>query len=282
MAHQRAFSFTDDSTSVTRPAHWGSSLLTNQLFLRPLDPAVELIDLRQIQSKRYQKIFYSDRLSLKDAWPVMATALQEMHSWVDALSDQIKKPLKKLFRSDVLFSSVLILSPRGPVRSLSDYGKFLIFEYAIEYASLMASIEGNSEEFAFYTSDEVLRASFVARHFLELLGTESALLFSGMIPRVPMNHPPSSGIVAIPNRGVGEMLNRAYRSLDLFERTLESLGSRYGYTDPLNEFKVKSSGLRRSLQASRESWNRSSSIGLGQNSFSGIPTISTNPSTYNR
>ena len=269
MAHLRGFSFTDDSASVTAPSHWDGSSSAKQLFLRRLDPATQLIHFRQLQSTIYQKLFQSKRLLFDDTWPVMATAIQQMHLWVNSLSDRIRKPFRLVFRSEVLFTSILILSPTGLIGPSNDYGKFLTFEYAVEYAKRISLIVRDYENLAFYSSLEILRASFVAKCFLTLLINDHSLLFSGVTPQTPINQPPSLEFLTIPNRGIGEKLNIASSSLDLFETTLESLGSRYGSAEPLKDFKAESFGIRRSLQNFGKSLNRNPSLRQGHFDLSG-------------
>ncbi len=270
MVHRRGFSFTDDSAGVTTsllPVREDGQPNGKQLFAPSLEAAEELSQLRQIQSYAYQKLFQSVRLVFEDAWPLMSSSLHEMHRWsedsLERLSDHKMKPLRKLFRSDVLYSSILILSP-DLVGTLCDYGKFLIFEYAAEYADLMASISGDHERLAFYTYHDALAATFVAKCLISTLCADSAVLFNDIIPQAPWGSIPPLGPSTIPARTVGERVNRAHGCLTQMERTLGYLGPRYGYLEPLNEFKAQSSGIRRMLQTTYENWNRSLGVSRGQ------------------
>lgn len=267
MVHRRGFSFTDDSAGVTcsnRPTRPGDSSNSNQIFLRNLDTAVQIDQLRQTQSHAYQKLFQSNRPSLDDSWPLMSSTLEDMHYWSEGLPDYMNKSLKKLLQSDVLYSSILILLPPELVGTLCGYGTFLIFEYAVEYADLMVSIIEDQESFVFHTSNDILRASFVAERLIDILLDDSALLFSGVIPRAPPDSIPASGPSTIPARTIGEMVNRAHRCLAQLEKILEHLGPRYGYPEPLSDFKARSSDLRRSLQAIYDNWNRNLGVSRGQ------------------
>ena len=256
MVHIRAFSFTDDSTSITRPRQRVASPDTSRVFLHDLNPATQLSRLRQVESDAYQKLFQSSRPALEEPWTIISSSIEDMHKICSELPDQIKNPIKKLLRCEALYSSILILSPPDLDDDLTDYGKFLIFEYAVEYADLMSSVGSDAEQFAFYTSHDMLRASFVVKRLLALLLSDFALFFRGSASKPPPQAPTSSGAPVLPYRAVGEMLSRAYNCLNLCDKTLEYLELRFGYTDPLKEFRVQSSDVRQLLQASYEKWHR--------------------------
>lgn len=256
MVHIRAFSFTDDSASVTRPRQRVGSPDTSRVFFHDLNPATHLRYLRQIESDAYQKLFQSSRPALEEPWSIISRSIEDIHRFYSELPDQIKNPIKKLLRCEALYSSILILSAPDLEDDLTDYGKFLIFEYAVEYADLMSSVGSDAENFAFYTSHDMLRASFVVKRFLALLLSDFALFFGSSVSKPPPQAPTSSGAPVLPHRTVGEMLSRAYNSLNLCDKTLECLELRFGCTDPLKDFRVQSSGVRQSLQASYEEWNR--------------------------
>lgn len=257
LVHIRAFSFTDDSASVTRSRPKVGSPDTGRVFLHDFNPATHLSHLRHIESDTYQKLFQSSRPALEEPWPIISSSIEDMHIFCSELPDQIKNPIKKLLRCEALYSSILILSPPDLDDDVTNYGKFLIFEYAVEYADLMSSVGSDAEEFAFYTSHDMLRASFVVKRLLALLMSDFALFFGSSTSRPPPQALTSSGAPVLQHRTVGEMLSRAYNCLNLWDKTLEYLGLRFGYTDPLKEFRVQSNDLRRLLKASYDKWNRS-------------------------
>ena len=256
MVHHRAFSFTDDSASVTRPRQRVGSPDASRVFLHDLNPANHLSHLCQIESDAYQKLFQSSRPALEEPWPIISSSIEGIHRFCSELPNQIKTPIKKPLRCEALYSSILILSPPDLDDDLTDYGKFLIFEFAVEYADLMSSVGSDADNFAFYTSHDMLRTSFVVKRLLALLQRDFALFFGSSISRPPPQAPTSSGAPVLPHRTVGEMLSRAYNCLNLCDKTLEYLGLRFGYSDPLKEFRVQSSDVRQLLKGSYDKWNR--------------------------
>lgn len=270
MVHRGGFSFTDASACITSPLvsgrHEGGSN-GHQLFLRSLEAASQLEHLREIQSSAYQKLFQSEDLNHQDAWPTISRALHETQCWNENLPKSLPnnriESLRKPFRSDVLSSSILILSP-NLTGALSDYGKFLIFEYTAEYADLMASACGAHEQFAFYTYYHLLGASFVADRFIRLLYYDTAVIFNDALPLAPFGSVPPNGPSTIPALTVGERVNRAYRTLTLLEKTLASLGTRFDFPEHVNDFKSRSNPVRHSLQTIYDNWVRSLGFSRGQ------------------
>ena len=244
---------------MTRPRQKVGSLDRSRVFLHDVIPAIYLSRLRQIESDSYQKLFQSSRPALQDPWPIISCAIEDIHKYCSEFPSQIKNPIKKLFRCEALYSSILILSAPDLDDDLTDYGKFLIFEYAVEYADMMSSVGSDAEEFAFYNSHDMLRASFVVKRLLALLLSDFPLLFGSSISRLPAQAPTSSGAPVLQHRTVGEMLSRAYNCLNLFDKTFEYLELRFGYADPLKEYRVQSSEVRQSLQANYHKWNKTPS-----------------------
>ena len=258
LVHIRAFSFTDDSASITRPRQRVGSQETPRVFFDGLNHAVHLSHLRQIESQAYQKLFQSSRPAREELWPIISNSIKDMHRLSDELPDEIEGPVKRILRCQTLYSSILILSPPDLDDDITDYGKFLIFEYAVEYAEAMSSVASDAEQFAFYTSLDMLRASFVVKRLLALFLSDFALLFGSNTSRPPPHVPWPAGAPIIQRRTVGEMLSKALNCLNLCNKTLESLELKFGYTDTLQEFRAQLSDVRRRLvQASHEEWSRS-------------------------
>ncbi|KAL6718093.1 hypothetical protein ACLMJK_004179 [Lecanora helva] len=262
MVHRRGYSFTDDSTGIIGPLFLSGqpSPGGQPLFSYRLDTAIQVNQLRQMQSSTYQTLFQSDRPNFEGAWPLVSGTIHDMHRWWEALpeslSDQQMKQVGRLFHSEVSYSSILFLSPdlKG---ILHDYGKFLVFEYAIEYADTMALMIGADNPFTLLTDNDFLGASYVGDRLIHLLNTDSAIIFNNPIPLPPMTSIPQGGPLVIPARTVGERVNRAYRCLSQLEKILAHLGARYSNFHHLDTFKARASSTRHLLQNTYDRWNRS-------------------------
>lgn len=262
MTHLRAFSFTDDSTNVAFrwdpkpfPMAWTGAREQDRLFLRQLDPAMQILQLRQMQSSIYQPNFQSRNRNEQQSWPMVTNFLQKIQVWADNLPHVILRPMKQLLRSEVLYGCIIALSPPGSSKT-SAYGTALLFHYAVEYADIMSSVDGDSNNFAFCTSNDVLRASHVADRFLRVITENpSRLLDEGM----PESSPSSSGSVtppSVPIWSVGDVLDRAITCLEMLERTLDNLGQRFDSPNPFREYKSKTNAVRPMLDSRREQWSR--------------------------
>jgi hypothetical protein len=262
MTNLRPFSFTDDSTNVaircdlaTRSMPWNGQHEQDQLFLRQLDPAMQILQLRQMQSSAYQINFQSRYRHEQEYWPLVINFLSKVQVWAEKIPDAIQRPMKQLLRSEVLYGFIIVLAPPGSSQT-NTYGTALLFTYAVEYANIMASVDGDSKNFAFCTCNDIIRTSHVAERFLRVVTeTPSRILNEGM----PEFFPPSSVSVtppSLPKWRVGDVLDRALTCLEKLEQTLENLGQRFDMTDPLREYKIKSNGVRPMLDSRREQWSR--------------------------
>lgn len=259
MTHLRAFSFTDDSTNVafrwdSKPYSGAWTGHQDQLFLRQLDPAMQILQLRQMQSAAYQLNFQSRVRNEQESWSSVTNFLQKIQLWADNLPNVILRPMKQLLRSEVLYGCIVVLSPPG-LTKINTYGTALLFNYAVEYADIMSSVDGDLNNFAFCTSNDLIRASHVAERFIRVLTENSSrLLDEGM----PESSPSSSGSVtppSLPTWSVGDVLERAMTCLDKLEQTLDNLGQRFDNLIPLTEYRMKSNGVRPMLSFRHEQWN---------------------------
>lgn len=205
MVYLRAFSFTD-ATNVTllddhRPLSPGPESPEQQLFLHKVYPAVYLIRLRRLQSSSYQELYQSSLQLLEEPWPVISKALKSLHMWDSQFPNMLKEPIRRLLRSDLLYSNILILSPPGLSRPLPKYGTALIFDCATEFAELVSRFDDNPAEFAVWTFHDFRRTAYVSSIFLAVLEEVSNSLFHGVTPQTPQNAEPSS---ALPKLGSQE------------------------------------------------------------------------------
>ena len=243
MIYLRAFSFTDDSANVA-PL---SDQQPTSLFLRGIDPAMHLTQLRQLQSCTYQQLYQSSRQVLEEPWPVISTALMKFHDWGSKMPDTMKEPMRRLVRSDMLYSKILILSPPSTRVPFSDYSTALIFDYATEYAEIVLPIEEESMEFVYWTFHDLRRAAYVSQIFLDILDEGFNPLLSGITPQAP---PDCKGSSALPNlrcRAPAHMARRITSCLDSLSNILHYLGARFGDLEPLEILKARRIQVLRNL-----------------------------------
>lgn len=265
MVNQRAFSFTDDSINVnTYLVDLQGAPPSQALFTRSLEPAIQLVKLRQFQSCAYQKIFQGERLPIHALYNTIYDAIQDMEKWYSNLKPQISQAMRHHAYCEVLFSNVLMLTPPNWVDELPEQGRILVFQYAQEYAErLNHSINDGQGNVGFYTSHDLLRVSFVAQRFLVLLEKDYTLLIPGLVLSQPPRaqdldiHPVAETGWSLPSHGSDadsdsdKKLRRTYDCLEYYERAIGYFGSKYGYEGPLHEYRKGCSSLRHTLGDSR-------------------------------
>ena len=234
MVHQRGFSFTDDSTNVASLSNQPTIPISTeqQPFLHSIDPAIYFFQLRHLQSCSYQELYQSGRQVLEEPWPVIFAALREMQVSASKIPNTMKRPMRRLVRSDLLYSNILILSPRAFKIPVPEYGTALIFDYATEYARLVPRDDANSEESAFWTSHDFRRAFYVYRRFLDILDESFNSLFNGITPQAPPYPELSSTLPSLCSREPSQMAKSAASCLNSLNETMEHLSARFGHLEP--------------------------------------------------
>lgn len=263
MAHRRAFSFTDDSSNVALPSNqipYSPSLKSvpeqGPCFLHSIEPSIQLVQLRQLQSSAYQKLFKSSHQRIQDIWQIVSDSLNDMRRWMDRIPNTIKKPIKMLLRCELLYGSILLLSPPGLVGTLNSYGQALLFCYSCEYAEIMFSISGEQEKFAFCSSCDLLRAYLVARHFIAIFRDGTALFLDGITPVPPSSRSGSLPPPLIPILKSHQVLNDAIGCLNRLDKILEHFGVRYGSTDQWKNYRDNSKEVKEMLCYRLDAWEK--------------------------
>lgn len=244
MVYLRAFSFTVDSANVA-PLSDQLSLSSvpmspeKQLFLQRIDPAMHLTELRQLQSCSYQQLYQSSRQVREEPWPVTSTALMKFQIWDTKMPDTMKEPMRRLIRSDMLYSKILVLSAPSLRVPFFEYSTALILDYATESAENVLLIEERSTEFIYWTSHDLRRAAYVSRTFLDILDEGFSSLLSGITPRAPPDPEQSSALPSLRCRTRAQMARRVTSCLDSLYNILEYLGAKFGDLEPWEIHKAR-------------------------------------------
>lgn len=264
MAHRRAFSFTDDSSNVALPRNQCPFSLSPKsvpkeepYFLHSIEPSMQLIRLRQLQSSAYQKLFKSSCQRIQDPWQIVSDSLNDMRRWMDHIPDMVQEPIKSLLQCELLYGNILLLSRPGLLDALNSYGQVLLFCYACEYTEIMLSTSRDQEIFAFHTSCDLLRVYLVARQFIKNFRGGSALFLDGVTPVPPSFSPGCPPPPPIPIIKRCQVLNDAVRCLDGLDKILKHLGIRYGSTDRWKEYRNNSKGVKEMLCYRLNAWEKS-------------------------
>jgi hypothetical protein len=230
MVHARAFSFTDDSTSVafpSTPAIVAPTGLENaKSGPYSLDAALLLFQFRRAQSNWYQELFQSSRDPLKQSSTYIWEMCQEMRSWSESFPPSLPPAIKELFEIELLYSYVYCLAPSCRVPEVSELGKTLIFEYSLAYMSKIFPVCRDPTNTAFYTYHDSLRVYFIGSQFLAVLSINLEQLLSAIVPYAPT----TAGaplLPAIPNLGRTDNIDRSITCIEQIIDILKTYGERW-------------------------------------------------------
>lgn len=224
MVHARAFSFTDDSTSV----HFPQFTVHNPIPGGPISLAIttHLFLLRRIQSKWYQELFQSSRDPFKQSSTYVWQVCQEMRSWFENLPPTISEAQRDMFELELLYSYVYCLAPSCRVPAVSEIGKAFIYEYVLAYMSKISSVSADPANTGFYTYHDALRVYFMGSHFTAILQESKEEILTGMSPLVcqmTIGPPPPRG-----NFRPGENnVERSIHCIGQIKETLRGFGERW-------------------------------------------------------
>lgn len=231
MVHARAFSFTDDSTSVIYPSASG---VTNPFAIgnilagpKSMDTALILFQLRYSQSSWYQELFQSRRDPMPNSSKYIWQMCHEMHEWSDSFPDTLPVAFKDFLDLELLYSYIYCLAPSCRVQTVSAYGKTLIFEYSIAYMKKMFQISKDPHNKAFYTYHDALRVYFIGSQFIAVLTESQDQLLNRIIPFEPLvpGSPPPPPLP--PSSGGANNIDRSLDCIAQIKDILHTFGQRW-------------------------------------------------------
>ena len=176
MSLDRAFSFTDDSSSEVPLPLSASDPSPTQVFQRSLKPSLYLFDIRRVQSAFYQ----TTRWSTRSHWPLATAATyassvsNDIHAWYSTIPPTLSQRHLMFFNLERLYCQILVVSPsqRVSTSSMTDLNKELVFEYSAQYANLLQPIAQDVTWHAYLTYADICRARYVGQKFVEVLWSD--------------------------------------------------------------------------------------------------------------
>lgn len=245
LVQTRAFSFSDDSakvkipftkTSTSNPASpLGPGQQTNG-WLQSYEQAMDLINLRQLQSLWYHELFQSGRTRWEEPYNFLWDTCDKMRKWFDALSPSTAPNMRAFFELELLYSYIYVLSPSPRVPVIHSFAQRLIFEHCIRYADLMLRLisdPGYTSPLTFY---DAMRVYMTGRQFLDVLQLNTDTLLHGLVPSHPevklnTKSPPPMPSVPPPSGETVQYFNTS-RSIQCIKQITDCLarfGIRWGY-----------------------------------------------------
>lgn len=270
MVHARAFSFTDDSSSVEYPTASPTfppmDHMDSIVGPHSMDAAHLLWQLRRAQSSWYQELFQSSREPLPQGSTYLWKMCQEMREWSDSFPDSLPLAFKDFFDLELLYSYIYCLAPSCRVHTVTDYAKNLIFEHAITYMQRIFPISQDPINKAFYTYHDALRVYFIGSQLMAVLSDSQDQIFNGSYSVSGMGSSPPP----LPTVTGSSQVDRSLNCIKHIKETLRTFGQRWEDSKALlSSFDVQAepiiSSLHRRKQQQQQYIKEESPIGHSPN-----------------
>ena len=237
-----------------------STTLADQTSIRSTNAVTQTLKFWQIQSTWYQALLQSNREAVKQPWQTRSNSLHDMLAWYEALPTSIANPLRNVLRCEMLFGSILLISPpqkAGDVCKVCRYGQALLFEYAVEYVETMQIICESGHGFPFCTSLDILRVSYTARSFLDILQESFDYISLSTIPEPPLSPPCEGRPPPLPIAAAEPKLDRAIAGVQRMINVMNLLEGRFGNAANFGNLRADGASALQNLhtRGSRPSWD---------------------------
>lgn len=238
------------------------------LFLRDIDPALRLFEIRRLLSDAYQKMFYSSRnpelISPVPTWELCATA----EDWLSKASEYLPTHTSTQFRLEYYFTLIILLSPSNICPTPSLFSRLLTLEAAVEFISGQHEIIFNSSSAQplVVTYIDMQRTSLVSNKLVDFVQAVYRDVFHGPIPdppSVPQGTPPPPQLTQIPHdrpRFQHQVLTSIYAAHSIFEY----VSTRWGTRTLLEEFVSRAVPARSMLEQEQHLYRAPSSENVAQ------------------
>ncbi|CAI7598354.1 unnamed protein product [Penicillium bialowiezense] len=250
---QRTFSFSDASVNVALPltsASPGTPTEQSHIFLRSTEPALHIVKIRQILSVGYQEMHYSGRDPSPHALALTWTLCWRAREWLDRCPKSAPNHFTLLYRLELLYTVIILLSPSHRYPTLHDYNNALLFDRCMDYISQIHQVLENPSALPFLTYLDIQRVHQVGRLFVGVLSDNYDQLISATVPPPP--HVPI-GTPDPPALADDDLFNchaRAIRCLSYIRDLLKFCARKWDVRGLLEQFENESASLRDTLMDS--------------------------------
>ncbi|KAF3389541.1 hypothetical protein F1880_004182 [Penicillium rolfsii] len=255
-ALHHTFSFSDASVNVALPATNTSPSAIEQtaVFLRSPAPALHIVKIRKILSAGYQEMYYGSRdpspQPLVQIWNLCARARE----WFHDCPKNAPNHFSLLYRLELLYTTIILLSPSNRYPVLCDYNKALLFDRCMDFICQIHQVLENPSVLPFLTFLDITRVQQVGLLFVQILIDHFNFLLSPVVPNLP--HVPA-GTPDPPILAEEDRINcrpRAHRCLTYVRDLLQYSARKWDLHEPLNEFERESAPLGKMLRESSASY----------------------------
>ncbi|OJZ92294.1 hypothetical protein ASPFODRAFT_202092 [Aspergillus luchuensis CBS 106.47] len=250
-AFERTFSFSDESVDVALPSSatsLGASLTEkSHIFLRSSEPAWHIVKIRQILSEGYQrKYFHEHETSLQapaSTWALCSKA----YEWFGKFPSNVPNHFPILYRLELSYTIVVILSASDEPTALCDYSKIVLFHCCMQYINELYEVLKNPTWLPLMTFLDIQRTYQVGRRFIRDVTENQDLLLDPSIPALPSIPPETPEQLILSGEDCMSFYARASECLLQINNLLQYGASKWGATGIFGEFQQMSEPARSRL-----------------------------------
>ncbi|KAJ5109085.1 hypothetical protein N7456_005760 [Penicillium angulare] len=284
-ALQRTFSFSDESVNVAMPSasssNGSSTGEQSHIFLRSPAPALHIVKIRQILSSAYSDMYYNTREPSPQPLTQIWTLCYRTRQWFHECPKNAPNHFSLLYRLELLYTMIVILSPSHRYPTLCNYNKALLFDRSMDYISQIHQVLENPTALPFLSFLDIQRVHQVARRLMEVLSQNFDFLLGPNVPSPPTVPPgtPDPPILAEEDR-----INcrpRAIRCLSYVRDLLSYCARKWDLRTPLDEFEREAESLEKLLrEGSPMGYMANPNRDTYFNPSSGVPLAGTEYQSY--
>ncbi|OQD65062.1 hypothetical protein PENPOL_c006G02224 [Penicillium polonicum] len=271
-AMQRTYSFSDGSVNVALPSITapGAPIEQTHIFLRNPAPALHIVKIRQILSAGYQEMHYSGRDPSPQPLVLIWTLCWRAREWFHQCPPNAPNHFSLLYRLELLYTIIILLSPSHRYPTLHDYNKALLFDRCMDYISQIHQVLENPSALPFLTYLDIQRVHQVGRLFVNVLSCNYDQLISATVP-VPPSVP--AGTPEPPILADEDLFNchaRAIRCISYIRDMLKYCDRKWDMHGHLEQFEEESASIEKTLIDGSMGYI-SNQGGYSQDPLSGMP-----------
>lgn len=247
---QRTFSFSDASANVALPsiiASPGTPIEQSHIFLRSPAPALHIVKIRRILSAGYQEMHYSGRDPSPQPLVLIWTLCWRAREWFHECPKNAPNHFSLLYRLELLYTIIILLSPSHRYPTLHNYNKALLFDRCMDYISQIHQVLENPSALPFLTYLDIQRVHQVGQLFVDVLSENYDHLISATVPAPPFVPAGTPDPPVLADEDLFNCHARALRCLSYIRDLLKYCARKWDLHGHLEQFEIESASVEKML-----------------------------------
>lgn len=192
----------------------------------------------------------------------------QVREWCGQCPKNAPSHFSLLYRLELLYTIIIILSPSHRYPVLCDYNKALLFDRCMDYISLVHQVLGNPSVLPFLTILDIQRVQQVGGRLIEVLSENFDFLLGSTLPSPPPVPPGTLEPLILAEEDRINTRPRAIRCIQYVKELLQFCARKWDLQAPLDEFEFKSAPIARMLAGIQHQDKLASGLPLAGNVYS--------------